>query len=182
MVEWFKAHAWKACDVKASEGSNPFLSANNLQINILIKRDLLMEKVNSTKRMNKEELIDLINSLPIDKEEFFVISSGALVLRDLLPDAGDLDIAVSVKGLEQLKEHFTLKPKNDEGVYIVNDKVECACDGPKETWVNKPEVCNGIQVQDINEYYEHLLTSKREKDKIRVPIVEQYIKNRKTHK
>ena len=28
MVEWFKAHAWKACDVKASVGSNPILSAN----------------------------------------------------------------------------------------------------------------------------------------------------------
>ena len=29
MVEWFKAHAWKACDVKASAGSNPVLCAIN---------------------------------------------------------------------------------------------------------------------------------------------------------
>ena len=28
MVEWFKAHAWKACEVKASAGSNPVLCAN----------------------------------------------------------------------------------------------------------------------------------------------------------
>ena len=28
MVEWFKAHAWKACVVKATAGSNPVLSAN----------------------------------------------------------------------------------------------------------------------------------------------------------
>ena len=27
MVEWFKAHAWKACEVKASAGSNPVLCA-----------------------------------------------------------------------------------------------------------------------------------------------------------
>ena len=27
MVEWFKAHAWKACDVNASAGSNPVLCA-----------------------------------------------------------------------------------------------------------------------------------------------------------
>lgn len=32
MVEWFKAHAWKACDVKASGGSNPLLSANKIQL------------------------------------------------------------------------------------------------------------------------------------------------------
>ena len=28
MVERFKAHAWKACVVKATAGSNPVLSAN----------------------------------------------------------------------------------------------------------------------------------------------------------
>ena len=27
MAEWSNAHAWKACDVKASAGSNPVLCA-----------------------------------------------------------------------------------------------------------------------------------------------------------
>ena len=40
--------------------------------------------------MNKEELIELLNTLKIDKEEFWVLSSGALVLRDIYEDAGDL--------------------------------------------------------------------------------------------
>lgn len=56
------------------------------------------------KRMNKEELIDLLNTLKIDKEEFWVLSSGALVLRGIYETAGDLDIAVTSKGLEQLKK------------------------------------------------------------------------------
>ena len=32
MVEWFKAHAWKACELRGSAGSNPVLCAkkNNL--------------------------------------------------------------------------------------------------------------------------------------------------------
>lgn len=34
-------------------------------------------------RMNKDELIKLIKSLKIDKEEFWVLSSGALVLREI---------------------------------------------------------------------------------------------------
>jgi hypothetical protein len=29
MAEWFKAHAWKACVVKATVGSNPSLSATS---------------------------------------------------------------------------------------------------------------------------------------------------------
>ena len=51
------------------------------------------------KRMVKEELVELIESLKIDKEEFWILSSSALVLRGIYPDAGDLDIAVTQKCL-----------------------------------------------------------------------------------
>lgn len=50
--------------------------------------------------MNKEELLKLINSLKIDKEEFWILSSGSLVLREIYEIAHDLDIAVTFKGLE----------------------------------------------------------------------------------
>ena len=35
------------------------------------------------KRMNKEELIELLESLKIDKNEFWILSSGALVMREI---------------------------------------------------------------------------------------------------
>lgn len=55
-------------------------------------------------RMNKQQLLDLLKTLKIDNNEFWILSSGALVLRDIFPDAGDLDIAVTNEGLKQLKE------------------------------------------------------------------------------
>ena len=58
------------------------------------------------KRMDKQELLDLIETLKISAEEFWILSSSALVLRDLFDNAGDLDIAVTEKGLEQLKKNF----------------------------------------------------------------------------
>lgn len=58
------------------------------------------------KRMKKDELLELIKTLKIDKEEFWVLSSGALVLRGIYPDAGDLDIAVTNKGLDELKNNY----------------------------------------------------------------------------
>ena len=58
------------------------------------------------KRMNKEELIKLVKSLKIDRDEFWILSSGALVIRGIYPDAGDLDIAVTEKGLQELKENY----------------------------------------------------------------------------
>lgn len=130
-------------------------------------------------RMNKEELINLINSLKVSKEEFWVISSGALVMRDLIPDAGDLDIAVTEKGLSQLKENYNLIQK-PSGFYIVNDKVECVCNGLKENLKYMPESTEyGIYLQNINEYLEYLLVSEREKDIKRIPIVKKYIEESK---
>lgn len=131
------------------------------------------------KRMNKAELIDLLNTLKIDKEEFWFLSSGALVLREIYETAGDLDIDVTFKGLEQLKENYNLKEK-DNGWYIVNDKVECVCDGEIESLKYKPEKLDcGYFVQNIFEYYEYLNSSIREKDIERIPLVKHYLKNLK---
>ncbi|MBR2587585.1 MAG: hypothetical protein IKD77_00045 [Bacilli bacterium] len=126
------------------------------------------------KRMNKEELMELIRSIKIDREEFWVLSSGALVIRGIYPDAGDLDMAVTEKGLQQLKENYNLIEK-ENGWYIVNDKVECVLD-TKEP--DKIEKIGEYNVQSIEKYYEFLKGSHREKDKARIPLVEKYIKNR----
>lgn len=126
------------------------------------------------KRMNKEELMELIRSLKIDKEEFWILSSGALVIRGIYPDAGDLDIAVTEKGLQQLKENYNLIEKAN-GWYIVNDKVECILD-TKEPW--KIEKFGEYYLQSIEKYYEFLKESNRDKDKARIPLVEEYMKRR----
>lgn len=126
-------------------------------------------------RMNKEELLKLLDSLKINKEEFWILSSGALVLRDLFPDAGDLDIAVTDKGLEELNQNYNLKQK-ENGWYIVNDKIECVCDGAKENLKYQPELVEGYYVQNLQEYYEFLLQSNRKKDKLRIEIVKNALK------
>lgn len=127
------------------------------------------------KRMNKEEVLDLLNSLKIDKNEYWILSSAALVLRDLFPDAGDLDIAVTDEGLKELEKNYNLKQK-ENGWYIVEDKVECVCDGKKENLNSQPELICGYYVQNINDYYKFLLSSEREKDKKRIHLIEEYIK------
>lgn len=125
------------------------------------------------KRMIKEELINLIENLGIDYEEFWILSTSALVIRGLYPDAGDLDIAVTEKGLEQLKQRFELKQKPN-GWYIVNDKVECVLD-TKDDW--KVEKYGEYNLESIKRYYNYLITTRREKDKVKLEIVEKYIKD-----
>ena len=123
--------------------------------------------INSLDRMNKEELESLIKELDIPKEEFYVLSSGNLVLRGLFKDAGDLDICISEKGLELLKKKFNLR-KKENAFYQVSDKVECLVDDLSKRRYDDLGDYNG---QSLEEYYDFLITSKREKDKIRLDIV-----------
>ncbi len=126
------------------------------------------------KRMNKDELVNLIESLKISKDEYWILSSSALVLRGIYKDADDLDIAVTEKGLQELKENYTLKEK-DNGWYTVNEKVECVLD-TKESW--KIEKFEGYNLESIEKYYTFLKSSDREKDKARLGLVEKYMASR----
>jgi len=126
------------------------------------------------KRLNKDELVNLIESLKISKDEYWILSSSALVLRGIYKDAGDLDIAVTEKGLQELKENYTLKEK-DNGWYTVNEKVECVLD-TKESW--KIEKFEGYNLESIEKYYTFLKSSDREKDKARLGLVEKYMASR----
>ena len=128
-------------------------------------------------RMNKEELLKLLKGLKIDIEEFVILSSSALVLRDIFDSAGDLDIAVTEKGLKQLKSNYSLILK-DNGWYIVNDKVECVL----SDMTGKKEKVGNYYLQCIYDYLKYLESSDREKDKKRIPLVKQYIKKRETTK
>lgn len=127
------------------------------------------------KRMKKDELLDLIKSLELDKDEFWILSSSGLVLRDLFEDAGDLDIAVTQKGLEQLKQKYNLNQKPN-GWYIVNDKVECLVDA-KEDW--KIEKVGDYYVESLAKYFEYLKSSTRGKDKIKYEIVRRKLEEAK---
>ena len=71
--------------------------------------------------------------------------------------------------------------QKDNGWYIVNDKIECVCDGSKDNLKYQPELLeNGYYVQNIYDYLEYLKSSQREKDKLRIPLVEEYINKNKS--
>lgn len=122
-------------------------------------------------RMNKEELEKLISTLKIEKGEYWILSSASLVLRGIYDSAADLDLAVTEKGLKQLKENYNLVQK-ENGWYIVNDKIECVLD-TKEPY--KIEKFGEYYFQDIYDYYNFIKNSNREKDKKRIPLIENYI-------
>lgn len=124
-------------------------------------------------RISKEELRRLLSTLNLNKEEFTILSSSALVLRDIYEDAGDLDIAVTKEGLNKLKRDYELIQKPN-GWYIVNDKIECILDDMKD----KREFVGEYYLQDINDYLKFLESSEREKDRSKIPLVKEYINSK----
>lgn len=118
-------------------------------------------------RMNKDEIINLIDSLKLEAEDFIVLSSSGLVLRDLFESAGDLDLAINEKGLNKLKENFDVVNTHDNW-YKVNEKVECVLDNNLES---KREKVGNYYLQDLEYYRSFLIKSDREKDKIRLEVI-----------
>lgn len=126
-------------------------------------------------RMNRKALTELIDSLGIERSEFCILASGALVIRGIWPDADDLDMTVSPRGFQQLKEKNTID-ENEPGHFSIGDRVEFRV-SDKSLW--KTETVDGYQLIDIHEYLRRILISEREKDRVRIPTVRKYIEERK---
>lgn len=84
--------------------------------------------------MNKDQLLQLIDTLELPKKEYYVLSSGCLVLYGLREQAKDLDLCVSTELFENMKTKFNidLSSKNDCGFYRLNDLVEVVVNNKQE--------------------------------------------------
>ena len=76
--------------------------------------------------MNKEELLNLVESLNMPRDEYYILGGGSLVMFGIKDKTADLDLCVSEELFARLKEEYNLdeKDKNDLklSVKIVYDK------------------------------------------------------------
>ena len=121
--------------------------------------------------MNKIQVLKLLNDLKISKDKYVILSSASLVIRDIYEECGDIDIAVSLDGFEELKQNYDLIDKGNNW-YKISDDIECVV-GSKNL---KKEKYNEFYLQDIHQYYDFVKSKNREKDKERISILEKYIK------
>ena len=76
--------------------------------------------------MNRKELLELAKTLNLPKEEYCIISGGALLVYGLRKATKDLDIDITQKGFEILKENFSLELIDEsKKQYKVTDDIEC---------------------------------------------------------
>ena len=112
--------------------------------------------------------------MKLDKNEFWVLGSATLVLRDLLNTADDIDIAVSKKGYQFLKQKYKLDYLGQNKCfkwYKINEIIECYVNIKTN---NKIEESEPYNLLDLKYYYDNFLKdSTRKKDYEKKKIIEQ---------
>lgn len=126
--------------------------------------------------MDKDELIKLVESLNFPQEEYYILSSGCLLFYGLREEANDLDLCISEKLFNDIKEKYNLieEKKNECGFYKLNDLVEVVVDAPEE-FENQYDLRDGYQLQKL----EIILRDKKKrnlpKDKCDIENIERYL-------
>ena len=123
--------------------------------------------------MNKEELFELASTLNIPKEEYCILSGGALVSHGLREQTNDLDIDITPNGFELLKKKFNIKLINEEKKhYKVSDKIECFLVAKLESDI---VYIDNYPCQSIISVYNLKKRINRQKDQKDILAIEKYL-------
>lgn len=123
--------------------------------------------------MNKKELLNLVDTLNLPKEDYFILSGGALLMAGLREQTNDLDIGITKKGFETLKEKYSLKltykniPK-----YEITDKIECMLVEKLESDII---YIDNYPCQSLISIYNFKKRINREKDRADILAIEKYL-------
>ena len=113
--------------------------------------------------MNKIEIIEEINKLNLDKNKFWVVGTASLVLRDLIKEANDIDLAITDELYQEIKNNLTyLGTNHNSKWYSINNTIECCIDTLAQDKIEKSDPFNLI---DLSYYYNNFIKdSTRKKD------------------
>ena len=124
--------------------------------------------------MKKIELLNLLKELNFPKDEYYVLSGASLVLRGIKEEANDLDLCISAKLFNQIKDKFNLTDarKNECGFYKINDNLEIVVD-KKEDF--KMEIGEKYNLEDLQTILDFKLKRNKPKDKDDIENIKKYL-------
>lgn len=123
--------------------------------------------------MNKEDLIRLIDSLKLPKEEYYILSGGSLVLYGLRGIANDLDICMTPGLFMTLENKYHMYNKNTYGFYQLNYFVQVTVAEKSEF---KMMIQDGYQVETLESILAFKKTRTEPKHIADVEQIEAYLK------
>ena len=124
--------------------------------------------------MNKIEIIAELNKLNINKDLFWVVGSSSLVLRGIIENSNDIDLAMTEECFKTLDTTpIYLGDNHNVKWYKYNDVIEFCVDSKTKDKVDDLEPFNLL---NLKYYYDNFLKdSDREKDKDKKELIRKYI-------
>ena len=124
--------------------------------------------------MKKIELLNLLEELDFPKDEYYVLSGASLVLRGIKEEANDLDLCISAKLFNQIKDKFNLtdERKNECGFYKINDNLEIVVD-KKENF--KMEIGEKYNLENLQTILDFKIKRNKPKDKDDIENIKKYL-------
>ena len=128
--------------------------------------------------MNKETIINKINMLDLDKNDFYVLGSASLVLRGIIETANDIDLAITNETYLKNKDKLIyLGDNHNSKWYKINEEIECCVEELFDEKVDSGEPFNLINLKYY--YNNYIKDSNREKDKLKKVLIEKILFNKK---
>lgn len=128
--------------------------------------------------MNKEELLKLVESLNIPKDEYYILGGGSLVMFGIKETTSDLDLCVSDELFAKLKEEYNLdeNDKNECGFYQISDIIEIIPNSKEEFTAQE---IDGYKVEELKRILEFKKKRNTQKDKPYIEKITQYLEGQK---
>lgn len=125
--------------------------------------------------MKKQEYLDRLEKLKLDKNRYCVISGGVLLVYGLKDTTSDIDIKIRPDYFEELKSiiNFKKSPKLEyDDLYEIDDDIEVAVRDYDDADVR---MVDGCPVESLELTMQWWIDHNRPKDQEKIQLVKDYL-------
>ncbi len=127
--------------------------------------------------MNRVEYLKKLDELELDKNRYCIISGGIMLLYGLRDSTEDIDIRIKPDYFEELKTRFKFKKSSKlDNLYELSEEIEVRVLDYDESNI---EIYDGYSVWKLELQLEWFKEQKRDKDKQKIKIIEDFFNNRR---
>lgn len=127
--------------------------------------------------MNRVEYLKKLDELELDKNRYCIISGGIMLLYGLRDSTEDIDIRIKPDYFEELKTRFKFKKSSKlDNLYELSEEIEVRVLDYDESNI---EIYDGYPVWKLELQLEWFKEQKRDKDKQKIKIIEDYFNNKR---
>ena len=126
--------------------------------------------------MNRIEYLKKLDELKLDKNRYCIISGGIMLLYGLREETEDIDIRIRPDYFEELKKRFKFKKSSKlDNLYELSNEIEVRVLDYDDSNI---EMYDGYPVWKLELQLEWFKEHNRDKDKKKIKIIEEYLKNK----